>query len=339
MKNRRSWLSAFGAFVGGACLFVSCATHHDVPRYPTLAEPIPQAPDYGDTTQWYKTWRQGVADVFYILSTETGDYPWGDGTTCHYANTYADSLRKPMLGEIKGVDALLSGRMNYYAPYYRQCSLQSFTNDSMATARLPLAMGDVRRAFAYYLSHENHGRPFVLAGFSQGAMIALQLLKEMDDATYHRMVAAYIIGWSIPQEVVDADGGKRIRPARRADDTGVTICYNSVRSPSCSLFPRSAAAINPVNWRTDDEPATLVTEPSPFIPLDQQSRDTLSISLDPVSNLLLVSGYTGTDHELPLIGNEGCYHSREIWFYRDALRKNIDQRVEAFLMENVVKFP
>lgn len=292
--------------------------------------PVPPAPDYSDASQWYAIDRQGLADIFYVISTETGDHELSDGTLCHYADTRADSLRQPMLAEMKGVAELLAGTLNFYSPYYRQCSLQTFTSDSLIDARLPIAVNDVSRAFAHYLKHENQGRPFILAGFSQGAMIALQLLREMDDATYHKMVAAYLIGISIPQEVVDKDGGRRIRPARRADDTGVVISYNSARDSSCGIWSRSAFAINPANWRTDTEPASFSTEPSPLVALDRQIPEKLSVQLDTASNLLLVDGYTATDYMVPLIGREGSYHSREVWLYRDQLRRNIQTRFEAF---------
>ena len=308
--------------MAGLLALTACSTRQMADGY------IPAEPNYGEASQWYITDRQGEADIFYVISTETGDYTAADGSLCHYADTYADSLRLPMLSEMEGVDTLLSGRLNFYAPYYRQCSLQSFESDSLARQRLPLALGDVRRAFAHYLKHQNQGRPFVLAGFSQGALIALELMREMDDSTYARMVAAYIIGTNISQEMLDSV--PRIHPAQRADDTGVTICYNSVRDASCALWPRSAVAINPVNWRTDSQEATLITEPTPLQPVAAQQKDTLTVHLDTASNLLFVSGYSATDYVLPLIGKEGNYHSREIWLYRHQLRENIQQRVSAF---------
>ena len=288
----------------------------------TQSDPIPAEPDYQDSTQWYIHDRQAEADVFYIISTETGDYELPNGGTCHYADTYADSLRMPLYGEMLGVDTLVSGHLNYYSPYYRQCSLQSFESDSLRTARMPLALGDVRKAFQYYLGHKNHGRPFILAGFSQGAHLMMGLLKEMDDETFSRMIAAYAIGITIP------DTGRHIVPAKSADDTGVTICYNSVRDTSCTMrgWTRSCMAINPVNWRTDDTPATLITEPSPLLPVTEQKKDTMTIHLDTASGLLMVEGFTAKDYVLPLLGVEGNYHSREIWLYRDQLRDNMELR-------------
>jgi len=268
--------------------------------------------------------------VFYIISTETGDYTLA-GVPYHHADTYNDSLRAPLYSEMLGVDTLVSGRLNYYAPYYRQCSLQSFGSDSLMAARYPIALDDVRKAFKHYLSHYNQGRPFILAGYSQGAMIMLQLLQEMDEAAFQRLIAAYAIGVSITKEQL---ASPHIIPATGADDTGVTICYNSVRDARNAVSrigENNVVAINPVNWRTDATPVTFMTEPTPLLPVDQQQKDTLTVHLDQASHLLFVEGYTATDYVLPLFGMEGNYHTREIWLYRDQLRDNMALRAATFL--------
>ena len=288
----------------------------------TSGEPIPAEPDYQDSTQWYVSNRHSQADIFYIISTETGDYTLPDGRTCHYADTYADSLRAPLYGEMLGVDTLLSGQFNFYSPYYRQCSLQTFEDDSLKSARMPLALNDVRRAFKHYLEQMNGGRPFIMAGYSQGASLMLELLKEMDDDTFSRLIAAYAIGTTIETP------HRHIVPAKGADDTGVTICYNSVRNASCTMkgWTHSNIAINPVNWQTDSTSVTLITEPSPLKPVAEQQKDTMTVHLDKASGLLFVEGFTGQDYILPLIGVEGNYHSREIWLYRQQLRENMALR-------------
>lgn len=330
MKRLKLWI--FTVLICSLVAFVIWKVHTNQSESAGVSEVMPQEPDYADASQWYSTDRNGEADLFYIISTETGDYTAKDGVMCHFADTYADSLRMPMKAEMEGVDSLLSGKLNFYSPYYRQCSLQSFMSDSLTAVRLPQATDDVRRAFAYYLQYQNQGRPFILAGFSQGAIIALDLLREMNDETYSRLVAAYIIGASIPQQMLD--DYPHIRPAQSADDTGVTICYNSARDASCMLWPRSAVAINPANWRTDSTPASFDTEPSPFIPIEQQQKDHLTVSLDTLSNLLLVNGYTATDYVIPLIGKEGNYHSREIWLYRNQLRDNMQLRTHVWILRH-----
>jgi len=316
MKQTKLWMLAAILVICGTAM-MSCFSSSK-----KITTEFPAEPDYRDSTQWYITDRGAAADVFYIISTETGDYTLSDGEVCHYADTYSDSLRAPLYGEMLGVDTLVSGRLNFFSPYYRQCSLQTFQSDSLTAARMPLAVDDVRRAFKYYLEHKNAGRPFILAGFSQGAHIMLELLKEMDDDTYERMIAAYAIGITI------AETGPRIVPAKGADDTGVTICYNSVRDTGCTMqgWTQSSVAINPVNWRMDSTRASLITEPSPLLPVAEQKKDTMTVHLDTATGLLIVEGFTAQDYMLPLLGVEGNYHTREIWLYRDQLRENMALR-------------
>ena len=322
--------------VMSALVFCQCRDNSE--RWIIVDNAIPEAPDYKQDNQWYVSDRNGDADIFYVISTETGDYTLSDGSVCHYADTYNDSVRGPLLGEMKGVDRLVSGDLNFYSPYYRQCSLQSYTDEELTEKRMKLPTEDVRKAFRYYLRHLNQGRPFILAGFSQGAIILLDLLKEMDKTTYDRLIAAYVIGWSVPEEMVR--DCPYIKGAQRADDTGVTICYNSCSHPdSVSVVkPRSAIAINPVNWRTDTTSAVLMTEPTPLLPVEEQQKDTMLVHLDPVSNRVIVEGYSATDYVLPLIGKEGDYHSREIWLYRDQLRENMALRSYKKLGMNTLNF-
>ena len=282
---------------------------------------MPEEPDYGDTTQWYVRDRGAAVDVFYIVSTECGDYSAG-GRPCHYADTRNDSLRELLRGEMAGVDRLLAGDLNFYSPYYRQVTMQTFTSDSLVEARMPVAYGDVRKAFAQYRDSLGGGRPFILAGFSQGAMAVVDLLKTMDDSTYSRMVAAYVIGYKV------TDTGAHIRPARDSADLGVTICYNSVRDNSCAiplLSEGNLMAINPVGWRTDATPARLV---------DPRHCDTLTVTLDTNTLLLHVDGYRRNDYMLPLIGCEGNYHCLEISLYSECLRRNIALRTEMVKSKN-----
>ena len=283
---------------------VSCKHRSDV---------IPIAPDYADPAQWYIADRGAAVDVFYIVSTECDDYTL-DGKLMHYADTRNDSIRALLYGEMVGVDQLLVDSLNYYSPYYRQVTMETYTADSLVDARMPLAYGDIRTAFDYYLEHYNNGRPFILAGFSQGAMAVVDLLKAMDNSTYSRLVAAYVIGY----KVTDTDA--HIRPAQDSADLGKTICYNSVKDNSCAipfLSDGNLMAINPVNWRTDASPALLI---------DPRYGDTLIATLDTNTLLLHIDNYTRNDYMLPLVGCEGNYHCLEISLFCDCLRRNIALR-------------
>ena len=287
-----------------AFCFVACTPKSEV---------VPAEPDYSDTSQWYIADRGAAVDVFYVVSTECDDYTL-DGKPMHYADTRNDSIRALLYGEMAGVDQLLVDGLNYFSPYYRQVTMETYTSDSLVDARMPLAYGDVRKAFAYYLEHYNQGRPFILVGFSQGAMAVVDLLKSMDDSTYSRLVAAYVIGYKV------TDTNAHISPAQDSADLGVTICYNSVRDNSCAipfLSDGNLMAINPVNWSIDATPAMLV---------DPRYGDTLTVTLDTTTLLLHIDGYTRNDYMLPLVGCEGNYHCLEISLFCDCLRRNIALR-------------
>jgi hypothetical protein len=181
--------------------------------------------------------------------------------------------------------------------------------------RILVAEEDIRAAFQHYLKLSD--RPFVLAGFSQGAQLVVTLLEEMTAPVYERMIAAYVIGWNITKE--ELESSKYIVPAQGATDTGVTISYNSVRTPDCInpiISGQTAVAINPVNWRTDETPAHM--------------ENGLTAHLDTLSHNLLVDGYTDTDYIMLPYFPDGCYHKFEIPWYHNSLRQNIQDRVDAY---------
>ena len=285
-----------------------------------VVEPVPAKPDYSLDSSWYSVTCDADVDMFYISSTETFDHPGPDGTVFHHAEGADSAACRGMRAEMQGVQRLLAQELNYYSPFYRQISMDTYRDTALISRRFPVAMEDARDAFQYYLKEINCGRPFVLAGFSQGGQIVSELLKEMPDSVAQRMVAAYVLGWKITEE--ELAGHPAIRPAQGSGDTGVTICYNSVRRPedaSALVSEGNVVAINPVNWRTDATPAVM--------------HDTLTVTLDPATRLLLVDGYDRVDYDTSFF-NEGCYHTFEIRWYSDFLRANIMERCAAWFRQH-----
>jgi acetyl esterase/lipase len=80
---------------------------------------------------------------------------------------------------MQGVDRILGGDLNFYSPFYRQVTMETYADSALIARRFPLAMEDVRKAFRYYVDHLSGGRPFVLAGFSQGGEVLVELLKRL----------------------------------------------------------------------------------------------------------------------------------------------------------------
>lgn len=286
-------------------------------------EYIPQAPDYSDPTFWYTEENDKTgenADVFYIVSTWETDWKDENGTIVHYADVYNKKHRDDMTKEISAIAAYMGKDNNFYSPFYRHITIEGWAtrDENIINNRFKIAFEDVRNAFETFLKNRPKNRPFVLAGFSQGGKAVVELLKIMPKDVYQQMVAAYVLGYKVTPD--DTLTSTNIKAAQGPDDIGVTICYNSV-SDVKYIQPVVAApcafCINPVNWRTDDVPATL--------------HDTITVSVAQKEKVLVVKGYSGSEYA-PIMGflNVGDFHSAEPWLYKECLEKNIKNRIEVF---------
>ena len=138
-----------------------------------------------------------------------------------------------------------------YAPRYRQATLYSFFDEQTTSGpqAIALAYADVKAAFQYYLAHYNQGRPFLLAGHSQGTRHLTQLLREVVEPDPHlrrQLVAAYLIGFHVPEDVVPT-----IRPCEDSIQTGCYVAWNTVDwGQEFAPYQRSVA-VNPLTWTRD----------------------------------------------------------------------------------------
>jgi hypothetical protein len=287
------------------------------------AEYVPAQPSYAATEMWHIQ-RNDVgngADVFYIPST--GEYDWqtADGVVSHYADTSNPQHLADMNIEMTAAADYMADGNNFYSPYYRHITLDSWATlneDTISRRYRDVAWLDIQNAFNYFLEHYNASRPFILAGFSQGGKSVVELLKVMPEEVRQRMVAAYVLGYKVTPD--DMAAAPWITAAKDSIDTGVTICYNSVSDVKYIkpvVSSPNVMCINPVNWRTDATPAIL--------------NDTITVTLNPDYNVLVLDGFDGS--YLPNILNilnVGDYHGIEPWVYSDCLRRNFKQRVKAY---------
>ena len=285
---------------------------------------IPVAPDYTDPEMWvtYPSDNTGSkVDVFYIVSTWEFDYTTDDGTICHYADPSLPAHRNDMKTEIDGVAEYMNDDADFYAPYYRHITLDTWAtlDETLINRRYhDVSFKDISAAFNRFIELRGKERPFILAGFSQGGKSVVELMKAMPENLRDKMVAAYVMGYKVtPDDIAIAPW---IKPAQGADDTGVTICYNSV-SDVKYIKPIVSApnvmCINPVNWRTDATPALL--------------DENVTVTLNPEHNVLVLDGYDGS--ALPNILdilNVGDYHGIEPWAYSEYLRHNIPLRIRSY---------
>ena len=310
------------ALLGSTASFASFTASFDNPasQY-EQATFIPQAPDYNDAAMWVTAdgdTDDTGADIFYVVSTWEEDWTTEDGKICHYADVWNPEHRGRMADlELNKVAAYMSPGNRFYAPFYRHTTMEAWVtqNEDTIKNRTRLSVGDVCAAFDHFQAHRDTSRPLIIAGFSQGGLAVVELLKHIDDETYSQLAAAYVLGYKVTK--ADMAQCSHIRPAEGETDTGVTICYNTMKDVKYVIPVISASdiCINPVNWRTDATPATL--------------HDTITVTLSPERHVLVVSGYSGSEYA-PYRGflNVGDIHSCEPWLYSDCLAKNIKVRAK-----------
>lgn len=285
---------------------------------------VPAAPDYSDPLMWTVFLNdadgQG-ADVFYIPSTWEFDWTTDDGRVSHWADPSLQAHRDDMAIEINGVAEYMAEGNNFYSPFYRHITLDSWATlneDTISRRYNDVAFIDVKNAFDHYLNTNNNGRPFILAGFSQGGKSVVELLKTMDEPTRKRLIAAYVLGYKVTPD--DVATHPYIVAAQDATDTGVVICYNSVSDVKYVkpvVSEPNTMCINPVNWKTDATPAIL--------------NDTITVTVAPEAKVLVVEGFDGSylPNILDIL-NVGDYHGAEPWLYSECLRKNFHTRIRSY---------
>lgn len=192
-------------------------------------------------------------DVFYLVSTEVLSATDSLGAPCWQA-LLTEADRAAIDGEIEWVEHnMFYDDFRLIAPYYHQFTFESIyklDRPSFDSVYQQVAR-EACEAFDHYMATANHGRPFVLAGFSQGAMLTLDVLRHMTDEQYSRLVACYAIGYRLSESDLQHP---HIRAAEGETDCGVVISFNSTQTEE-AIWPfvseDAATCINPVNWRTD----------------------------------------------------------------------------------------
>lgn len=304
-----------------------------------------QEPDYAYTGSW-AYWRVGESkpsDLFIVCPTV--DLGTGGNKNMSLADNEA---KKNFYGALNMERGIYEQHCRMYAPYYRQAVLADY--DLPANEAEPyfnLAYKDVRAAFVYYMQHENNGRPFVLAGFSQGAEMCLRLLKEFgnEDFVKNNMVACYAIGWRfMPQE---AEKYPYIQPAKCADDLGKVIIFNSEAPEvtSSAIVPEGVKTfvINPLTWScgTQKAPKTLnagacFTDYSGAVV--REVPQLTGCCIDTERGVLKVTDIDKKQYPPVLsIFTDGIYHLYDYQFFYRNLQQNVGLRINTFVEERQVQ--
>ncbi len=276
--------------------------------------------DYAESKYWFQTGKTidpTLKDVFYVIPTAGEDWVDEAGTTHHLLDVDNPDHRTAMENRFNMAYPIFGEGVNFFSPYYRQITLQVWAGGEKAiNTYYPIAFADVQAAFNYYMEHWNGGREFVLAGFSQGAKGVKELIKSMSDEQFARMKAAYVIGFPILQE--DLNATDRFVPAQGAADTGVTISYNSVDNEEgiSDILRHSKMIINPANWSTGTEVAQVSEGVTNYI--NKEHMMLFVDGVDPESVYL---------PDMSMLFPYGNFHLLELPLYKEHLRENVKLRL------------
>lgn len=297
--------------------------------------------DYSNPEHWLSlpSSPEKNVDVFYIYPTSYKKINENDSNICDIDNP---SMLNNSKYAFETQASAFENAANIYSPYYRQV-------DAVYTLGLPLEKqgkivgdipaSDVINAFDYYIKNYNHGRPFILAGHSQGSNVMLYLLSDYmkkNPEVYERMIAAYVIGYSVTEDYLVEN--PHLKFAEGADDIGVIVSYNTeapnVTGNNPVLLP-GAKVINPISWTKTEELAT-AEENLGSILVDEENKIIIvknyaDARVDKNRGVVICS--TANIEKLspgnPVFGR-GVYHMYDYEFYYFNIRENAEKRVESF---------
>ncbi len=302
--------------------------------------------DYSKPEHWLSIPADNVKDVdiFYLYPTAWYKKDSSEPNFCAIDNNIM------LIGSQQAFDRQATAFEtvgNIYAPYYRQADANytlSLPEEQRWDAIGSIPAKDVTAAFDYYIKHYNNGRPFILVGHSQGANTTMFLLEDYMDknpAIYARMVSAYVIGYPVTAEFMNAN--KHLKFAEGPDDTGVIISFNT-QSPNIApgsnivMANNIGIVINPINWKRDETLANASESLGSYMPIDSQGHyEKIANFADARIDLaqgVIVCSTVNDSTMFNISGNMGLgvYHSFDIPFYYFNLRENAEKRVNAFLI-------
>lgn len=235
-----------------------------------------------------------------------------------YNAVLTDEEKDAMNHEMEFAQRSFGDSLNFFSPYYHQFTMNAILlpEDSFAVT-FRRSQDDINAAFDYYIRHLNPSRPFVLAGFSQGAMVIPELLRRMDEKTYARCKGAYMLGYQLTESAMQ---DPHIVPATGATE-GKVISFNTATRPEARwdfICGDAAACINPVNWCTDTTEAVLYYQ-----------RDTLHIHVDREHHVLICDADETRYSQPEMVAWHpiGCLHLWDLLFYTHAVHANIMERL------------
>ena len=325
---------------------VSAAETENPESGPAAAD-IGDAPDYSMTSCWYQIPEiTRDVDTFFIYPTE---YLAAEESDPDYAVLDNADMRDGVENiDHRFMASVYEDSTNVFIPYYRQASLRVQIDSWRKTGDIRNALknntpyADITAALDYYFENCNNGRPFIIASHSQGSGICTLVLenyfKEHADY-YERMVAAYVLGFSVTKDELEAN--PHLKFATGESDTGVIVSWNiegprnvEENAPNAVVMP-NAISINPLNWRLDDTYAPAGENLGSLV-LNEKTGETEIRDIGADAQVVPERGVvvTNADHEpmtgMPDVFGTQSFHNGDYTFYYNNIKDNVAKRIAAY---------
>ena len=295
---------------------------------------IPKALDYAQPKSWLAlpaNPNRFDVDVFWVYPTVITD------RTDWIVTPSSPSHRQGAHLTLVSQASVFDRQTNIYSPLYRQMSIDGL---SLPTPKRDMLLqygeDDVWRAFEYYLAHYNKGKPFILAGHSQGSDLLVRLLlkKWGKKGADQRMVAAYLIGWSITRQELQEHPG--LKMCNSASQTGCLVSYNCVAAGRQNVAPTilpGAVVVNPLSWTIDDE---LVSAERNLGAVFVSSDGSKTVRPHFTSAMAVDGGLVVVPADPALLATptkafpKGVYHMFDYALFYENIKENASVRINAF---------
>ena len=205
-----------------------------------------------------------VADVFFVHPTTfKSTTEWNQRLDDEATNAWTDAS---VIARQAGV---FNACCRVFAPRYRAGSSMAASDrlfEGRGAEAYDLAYSDVLRAFDTFIEQYSDGRPFILAGHSQGGLMLARLLKDRIDGAklQQRMVAAYPIGYNFSVGLFDRVY-QTLQPCQRPDQVGCVLSWNAmIRDADLDRLRLMAGERYTLDYGTDDGAEMLCVNPLTF---------------------------------------------------------------------------
>ncbi len=343
----KMWMLAAILICGTTTVLTSCHSDDDDPVKPVNPEGEKvKITDYSDKDNWisFPKITKGV-DAFYIYSTSYIESSF-DEDAPNFAPLHNLEMMIRATGEYETNASVFEESCNVFVPLYRQIGIKYAGEVVEKTGSLDAGLADVpytdiKAALDYFFEHVNNGRPFIIAGHSQGSAMLRYVLKnyfkEHQDY-YQRMIAAYPIGFSITKD--DLEAYPYLKFATGESDTGVIISYNTEgpknvkENANNKVVLPGAISINPLNWKRDETyaPASM-NKGSVVLNEETGEREIVDLGVDAQVNLargVIVTNTTAPVTDMPDFFGPASFHENDYSFFYKNLQENVAKRIAAY---------